>query len=61
MPLKLQVPYNGVLPFIQAKLAKPEDIFLINFGAWHRKRPDFPYNLDAYQVALSSLLKHYEV
>jgi len=55
-----KVPDGGVLRFLQQKLARPGDVFHINFGAWHRKSLKFPYNMAGYQQALTGLAKYYQ-
>jgi hypothetical protein len=49
---------GGVLPLLRAKFARPEDLFYINFGAWHRKN-----NADwaTFEPALEALGKDYAV
>jgi len=52
------IPYGGVLPYLQAKFAKPEDIFLINFGVWHRKQGEDGFR--QYDKALKDLVRFYQ-
>jgi hypothetical protein len=57
--LHFQVPNGGVLPFLRKHFAKPRDIFLINYGIWHRKEGDRGYA--EYDSALKALAAYYEV
>jgi hypothetical protein len=49
---------GSILPLIQERYAKPEDIFIINFGSWHRYGYGFVKEHDA---ALRALVKRYQV
>jgi hypothetical protein len=53
------IPYGGVLPYLQAKFAKPEDIFIVNFGVWHRKQGEEGFR--QYDKALKDLIDFYQV
>ena len=51
-----QIPHGGFLPFIQREFAHPDDIFLVNFAAWHRDAP-----LHSYHKALANMAVYYQV
>lgn len=36
-----KIPLGGVLPLLRSKFASQDDIFYINFGVWHKKRPEW--------------------
>uniref|UniRef100_A0A383VEI9 Uncharacterized protein n=1 Tax=Tetradesmus obliquus TaxID=3088 RepID=A0A383VEI9_TETOB len=48
---------GGILPLLRQRLAKPEDIFYINTGTWHRKTPQWA---SEYKPDLEALGKYYQ-
>ena len=48
-----------MLNYLHNKLAKPDDIFVVNFGVWHTK--EGPNGMDNYRRALKGLGEFYTV
>jgi hypothetical protein len=54
----LQIAEGGVLPLLRKSFSQKDDIFLVNFGAWHRRSSG---DMTDYYTALHDLGKYYQV
>jgi hypothetical protein len=54
----LQVAEGGVLPLLRKNFAQKNDIFLVNFGSWHRRSSG---DWSDYYTALHNLGRYYQV
>lgn len=52
-----EVAGGGVLPLLRSKFAEPQDIFVVGFNWWHRKKPMWA---GTYNVALHMLGRDYQ-
>eukprot|EP00878_Enallax_costatus_P004577 GHUV01004818.1.p1 GENE.GHUV01004818.1~~GHUV01004818.1.p1 ORF type:complete len:331 (+),score=42.07 GHUV01004818.1:54-995(+) len=52
-----QIAKGGVLPLLRSKFARKQDIFYINFGVWHKKKPEW---YKTFAPALEALGKYYQ-
>jgi hypothetical protein len=56
--LHMQIAEGGVLPLLRKSFAANSDIFLVNFGSWHRRSSG---DWTDYYTALRHLGEYYQV
>jgi hypothetical protein len=54
----LQIAEGGVLPLLRKNFAQKNDIFIVNFGSWHRRSSG---DWTDYYTALHNLGRYYQV
>lgn len=57
--LLLQFPSGGVLPYLQQRFGRPQDVFIVNFAIWHRKTG--ATGMASYGASLRALGQYYQV